>query len=403
MRSLESFLLFGGCATFSLYLLPVGQIQLAHVLLAMAAFVAILSDRISFSREAVLLTLLAAVALVRETFAVLAGAPTNSLVQPVFILFNVAVFVGVYTIYSHSRSAESYKWGITVAIAIALFSLLLTGIQLTGSKIEERAIGSFQNPNQLAYFASIMFSTTVLLYTFGRIGTWLTAALVVAILLLGMAAQSKAGIIGITIGLAGLLAGNASTRIWAAAAVAVVVLLSISGVLDIEQLLVLRRLQDIGADPDDSFAARGYLVLVDNSRDAFDVLLGLGAGGVRFVHYHEIHSTYASYFGLYGIIGGSLYLSVLASWVWRVFRTVPFTRFVPIVGPPLFYGIAHNGTRFSILYAFIAMSVALCEEHRRSTRRVRSEPLPGWMLGSDVAQGGRTGMPDRVVREGWQG
>jgi hypothetical protein len=377
MMSLQNFLLFAGCSTFSLYLLPVGGVQIAHVLLAMAACVALLNDRIRFTPHAVILLLLAAVSFVREGFAVLSGAPTGVLFQPIFILFNLAVFVGVYTIYFHSRSVDSFRWGITLAIAIALASLLITGVKLTGSRIEERAIGTFHNPNQLAYFATIMFSTTVLLYTFERISPWTTTLLVAAILPLAMAAMSKSGMIGLLLGLTALLAGSTSSRIWAGTAIAALVLLWVFGVFDFDRLLFLKRLQDVGSDSDDSFAARGYLLLVDNARTALDVWFGLGAYGVKSLYGKEIHSTYAFFFGLYGIFGGALYIAFLASWLWELFRIVPFSRLIAIAGPPLFYGIAHNGTRFSIFYAMMALSLALCEERRMSFRRTRPESIPG--------------------------
>ena len=401
MMPLQNFLLLAGCSTFSLYLFPSGGVQIAHVLLAMAACVALLNDRIRFTPHAVLLLALAAVSFVREGVAVLSGAPLGVLFQPIFILFNLAVFVGVYTIYFHSRSVESYRWGMTLAIAFALVSLLVTGVKLTGARIEERAIGSFQNPNQLAYFAAIMFSTTALLYTFGRIGARTTVLLVAAILLLAMASQSKSGMIGLMLGLAALLAGGASSRIWAGTAVAALVLLWFFGSLDIDRFLFLQRLQGIGSDSDDSFEARGYLLLVDHAQTVLDVWFGLGAYGVKSLHGNEIHSTYVAFFGQYGIFGGILYLAFLASWLWELYRNVPFSRFIAIAGPPMFYGIAHNGTRFSIFYAMIALSLALCEERRLLFWRTGPEPTRGWIPSSDLLRG-RAGAAGREIRRGRQ-
>jgi hypothetical protein len=324
------------------------------------------------------------------------------MIQPIYILFNLSVFVGVYTIYFYSRSVESFRWGMTLAIAIALVSLLITGVKLTGSRIEERAIGSFQNPNQLAYFAAIMFSTTALLYTFGRISIWTTVILVAAILLLAMAAQSKAGMIGLLLGVAALLAGRTSGRIWAGTFVAALVLLGVFGVFDFERLLFLKRLQDLGSDSDDSFAARGYLLLVDNARTALDVWFGLGAYAVKSLQGNEIHSTYAAFFGQYGVFGGSIYIVFLASWLWELYRTVSVSRFIAIAGPPLFYGIAHNGTRFSVFYAMIALSLALCEEHRLSSWRTRSEPMFGRRPAMDPVRDGWAGVAGRGVGRGPQ-
>jgi len=393
---------------FSLYLFPVGGIQIAHVLLALAAGVALLNHRIRFTPHAMILLLLAGVSFVREGFAILSGAPLSVLLHPLYILFNLATFVGVYTIYFHSRSIESYRWGITVAVAIALGSLLLTGVKLTGStvvglsgsSVGGRAIGSFQEPNQLAYFAAIMFSITALLYTFRRISLRTTILLVGAILLLAMAAQSKAGMVGLLLGLTALMVGRRSSRIWSGIAVATLLLLWFSGAFNFNQFLFVERLQEIGSDSDDSFAARGYSVLVDNARTANDVLFGFGGYGVKSMHGNEVHSTFIAFFAMYGLIGGTLYLAFILSWLWELYSVVSFSRFIAIAGPPMFYGIAHNGTRFSIFYAMIALSLALCEERRMAIRRTRPEPVPEWMLLSDPARSGRTGVAGREIREG---
>ena len=407
MMPLQNFLLFAGCSTFSLYLLPGGGVQIAHVLLAMAALVALLNDRIRFTPHAMILLLLAGVSFVREGFAILSGAPMTVLFQPLFIFFNLAAFVGVYTIYFHSRSIESYRWGITIAVVIALGSLLVTGVKLTGttgvtlsgSRIAERAIGSFQNPNQLAYFAAIMFSTTALLYTFHRISLKTTILLVAAILVLAMASQSKAGMIGLLLGLTALMVGKSSSRIWAGIAVATLLLLWVSGSFDFGQLLFMERLQEIGQDSDDSFAARGYTLLFNHAHTALDLLFGFGAYRVKALLGNEVHSTFMAFFAMYGLVGGFLYLAFISSWLWELYRVVPISRFIAIAGPPMFYGIAHNGTRFSIFYAMIALSLALCEERRTAVRR-RGELLPGLMLPSDPVSGGRRGAAEREFREG---
>jgi hypothetical protein len=199
-----------------------------------------------------------------------------------------------------------------------------------------------------------------------------------------------------------LMAGRRSSRVWAGIAVTTLLLLWVSGAFDFGQLLFVERLQAIGSDSDDSFAARGYSVLIENARTAYDVLFGFGANGVKVLHGNEVHSTYIAFFAVYGLVGGSLYLAFILSWLWELFRVVSFSRLIAIAGPPLFYGIAHNGTRFSIFYAMIALSLALCEERRISIRRTRAQPVPEWMLASDPARSGRADVPGRNLREGRQ-
>lgn len=397
MDVLRNLLIFAGCATFSLYVLPAGGIQPAHAFLAMAAFVAILNERIQFSTEAMILLALMALAFLRETTAVLGGAPTGVVVQPVFILFNIAVLVAVQTDYFETRSVTTYKWGIAVATILAIGSILVTGVNLNSTKMA-RAIGSFQNPNQLAYFAAIMFSLTALLYSFRRISAKMTALLIIGILLLALAAQSKAGFLGLALGLVGLLASSKISRILAVLGAVVVMTLQLRGVVDITNLFFMQRVQDIGADADDSFAARGYLVLVEHASNPLELWFGLGAKGVKDVLHHEIHSTYMAFFGLYGLAGGLLYLAFLGCWLWKLFRVLPLGNFAAVTAPPLLYGIAHNGTRFSILYALISLSLALCDERRSAMRGASMSVVPGRLLTSNFIRGDRIRPAARIAR-----
>lgn len=376
MTSLQNFLLFAGYASFPLYLLPPGSIQIAHVLLVGALFFALLNPTIRFSGPAGILLALTLVALVRESAAILAGAPVSVLAQPAFVLFNLAAFVAVQTIYHQTRSVASYRWGLAVATAVALVPLLVTGVALTGDRIEQRAIGTFQSPNQLAYFAVIVFSTAALLYTFGRISGRLMAGLAACFFLLTFAAASKAGILGMFLGLIFLCIGVASGRVILLGAAAGVLLMLALGILDIDRLLFVQRLKDIGSDPDDGLAQRGYLVLLENARQPFQVWFGLGERGVREANEQEIHSTYLSFFGLYGIVGGLLYLSFLHAWVRTLYASLPLTRLLAIISPPLFYGIAHNGTRFTIFYVLAALSFSLCEERQPRSVRPRGRSSP---------------------------
>jgi hypothetical protein len=371
-------MLFAGCAAFPLYLFPSGGLQIAHLLLLCAAMLALLNHRVRFSAPAALLLALAGVAFFREAIAILNGAPISSVIQAFFVIFNLATIVAVQTTFSNTGSAECYRWGIPLAGAIALAALLITGVQLAGEKIEQRAIGSFQNPNQLAYFSTILFSLTALLYTFDRLSGRMTIVLVAICTLLVSAAASKSGIVGILFGLTMLCMSNNVGRVVGVALVALVLGLWQTGILDFEEFFFVQRLQDIGADRDDSLAARGYGVLLEGVRGPFSVWFGLGEIAVREAnHGNEIHSTYVAYLGLYGLVGGLLYLAFLGSWVWSVFVSVPLVRFAAIVAPPLLFGIAHNGTRFSIFYVLAALSFSLSEQRRAAARPLRRGAEPG--------------------------
>lgn len=372
MLAAQNILLFLGCACFPLYLLPSGGVQLAHVLFACAVFLALLGSEVRFSRQAGLLLVLAALAFTREVFAVFEGeAPPSSVIQGAFVLFNMMTFVAIQTIVAQTGSAAPFRWGIVAAAAVALGPLLASGIDFTGERIEQRAIGTFQNPNQLAYFATILFSLTVLLRCSGELSGRITIALVCVSFVLVFAALSKAGIVAMFLGLALFCMGTGSGRWLAVVGVIGLVFSYQAGMLDPDRLLFVQRFQDIGSDPDDGLAERGYLVLVEGARQPLEVWFGLGERGVRAVNGgHEIHSTYLTYFGLYGLAGGLLYLAFLGSWVRTLLGSLPLLQAGAILAPPLLYGIAHNGTRFSILYVLMALSLSLCEQRRSGSVRL---------------------------------
>ncbi len=120
MLALQNGLLFLGCAAIPLYLLPSGGIQLAHVLFACAAFLALLNHEVRFSREAALLLVLAAVAFTREAFAVFAGVSPWLLIQGAFVLFNMTTFVAIQTLVAQTGSVAPFRWGAVAAAAVAL-------------------------------------------------------------------------------------------------------------------------------------------------------------------------------------------------------------------------------------------------------------------------------------------
>src|SRR5690606_7239903 len=87
-------------------------------------------------------------------------------------------------------------------------------------------------------------------------------------------------------------------------------------------------------------------------------------------------------------VGGTLYMTFIASWLWALYRAVSFSSLIAIAGPPMLYGVAHNGTRFSILYAMMALSLALCEERGLSVHRMGPDAVRRRMRRSNLVPSG---------------
>lgn len=376
MIALQNFFFAVGCAVFPVYIFPPGTIQVSHALLFIAAILVLMQERIFISNAVVILLALAFVSLSRETYAVINGGSAKALVEPLYILYNLLLLVAVRTAYITSRSTRCFQLGFAGAVTLALVvTIAKDGIDLTGTvgyRGGKRFSGTFSHANQFAYFAAITFSLIVLLYTFKHISARIMAISIAILVALTLASLSKAGILGMAIGLFFLSIGTVSMRLLMAIGAGSIFLLHQFGYFDVNELLVVQRILHIGKDHDDGFAQRGYFVLFEFARTPIELWFGLGAEGVRQVHDgREIHSTYLSYFGNYGLVGGVLYLMFLFSWVQCLYRSLPLAQAAAIMFPVLFYGIPHNGTRFSILYILIALTFCLAEEGRV---RLRERP-----------------------------
>lgn len=374
MLAVQKFFFAVGCIVFPVYLFPPGSMQVSHLLLAIAAMLTAWHQRIFIRNPVLILLALAFISLSRETYAVFDGDSPKALVQPMFILYNAMLLVAVQTYYSTSGSARCFQWGFAGAVILALVVMVVQdGIALTGNlgERDERFSGTFSHANQFAYFTTITFSLAVLLYIFKHISARVLTISIAALVVMTLSSLSKAGILGISTGLFFLSIGVVPMRLLMAMAAVGIFLLHQFGYIDLSELLVVKRVLHIGEDQDDGFAQRGYFLLFEHANTPLELWFGLGAEGVRQVHDREIHSTYLSYFGNCGLVGGFLYLMFLFSWVHTLYRSLPLSQAAAIVFPVLLYGIAHNGTRFSILYILIALSFCLTEESR-----VRVRDLP---------------------------
>lgn len=359
---MERLLLVLAMALLPIYSFASGGVQPAHVVLALLAFVQLIRTKWNLvAHDAALVTLLAYV-LLREGYAILIdGKPIASLLDAVYLTFAIAM------VFAFSRLPlwrpgylKALVVGVSLSVAVGLSGIFHYGATLTLDEGSiSRAVGTFNNPNQLAYFAVCIFSIAGLLYLRRQIGTRFYIPLLGAAILLAMYAISKAGLLAI--GSASLIAIGAvlnNRRISGKLIVicALVTLASVqaysSGALD--DFNFTHRLEGIGADKDDNLTERGYVL--PHGFETAKLLFGIGQSEVTVMVGHEVHSTFWSFLLKYGFFGFALFLLFWYQWTKRIWTELGLLGVLLVVWPASLYGITHNGSRFAIFWILVGLS-----------------------------------------------
>ena len=300
-----------------------------------------------------------------------------------YYAFNLGIVAAVF--WTRQKNPRLFDIAAPVAVLVAL-AVQLFVITFVGGSF--RSSGTFENPNQLAFWALCMLSIWVLCRP-GRIGL-LDLAVVAGMVWVELSSLSRAGVgaMGILI-VVWLLRTLRTTRLkliaLMATAIAAVVLALTPAVSTrlAESELVAKAEQRINRKrPLNELEYRGYDRIF---RYVGHIVVGAGEGEKeRFVaagskHTIEIHSTFGTLLFSYGLLGITLFFLFL----WRTTRTIGFDRYV-YLAPALAYGVTHNGLRFSFFWFMVGMlmSYAITEQKRllrapaRSPRSPVGRPLP---------------------------
>ena len=355
------YLNLAGLSLLPIYLWGSGGVQLSHLAFAAAIALFLVQFNIRLIGAESLLLALAFVVAMRESFSVLEGESPLALMNILYIIFSIGVFNLFRRWLPRNGSLRLSSRGMLFAVAIAVAGVMIKGYGLTVDAEGERAIGTFNNPNQLGYFAVCIFSISGLLYLGRAISPRIMLIMVAGSIFLAVASLSKAAMIGVAFG--ALFIGYASSEskrrfvigsLIGGAVVAGSMILYQSGYLD--NLQFVQRLIAIGGDSDDSIAGRGYDAVFEMG--ATELLIGFGAEGAKSIIGHEVHSTFASFFINYGVVGGSLFLAFHLAWARRLWRQGGLTTLAVVAAPAMLYGLTHNGSRFTIYWVLLAMSFA---------------------------------------------
>lgn len=360
---------FLGLATLPIYLGPSGGVQIAHIMLFFGGLISLTRRGLQIDSIELLLIVLASLVVCRELVAIMSGAPLSAMMPALYLLFNCFIFSYIRRSYSTLSFSRVLTRGLFVAMCIALIELFRTGVSFYVDTGVRRASASFNNPNQLGYFAVCLYSCAAIFFQRTHARTFIFVAFTIGALLLATASLSKAATVSLFVSLiflGTLMAGNKWKYVIApfiaSFLTAVVYNFLESGKLD--SLSLISRLRSIGSDSDDSLAARGYGLILEGN--FLEQVLGFGSTRAMRLIGHEVHSTFGSVLICYGFLGASIFLIFLWTWVVRLWKEFGGLGAFVVAGPPLLYGITHNGIRFTIFWLLLAISFSQFKDFKNS-------------------------------------
>jgi len=306
------------------------------------------------------LLLLALYTLIVESFYSFRYSDFRPLVHPLFYFYNFVVSVAFYNFFVRAR-LSGVNMGIVVTSFVALLGVFVFGFSLVPGIGARRAVGTFNNPNQLGYFSVCLASSIFLLFRLGSLKYSYAITLFGIAGFLSIASLSKAAMISVSVFFIILLL----PKKWNFQSILVFLLLLacvssaifyLFGSGYIENTIAYNRISGIRQETDSSLESRGYFTSWDADTTSF--ILGMGAGRVQNQIGHEVHSTMASALVSYGVVGFLLLSTLMILWARSLFLSLGLVTFLGVWLPPFLYGITHNGTRFTFFWILFSMSIA---------------------------------------------
>jgi hypothetical protein len=281
------------------------------------------------------------------------------LLSSMYYLYNVSVFIFVASVLRHRPGSSTRVVFSMIALAIII---QFFHTQFIASEHPFRETGSFNNPNQLAYWVLLASSVVLVLKYRMRLGLFEYLVLGLAFFM-QLLALSKAGIItSVLLFLLCLVSPvmRPLHRVVAFVLLAFAVFAiglyvtkgsSASRLADNAIEKSIERILSIGEEGDDSLEGRGYFRVVDNPE-----YLVLGAGEGAFWRYdryggnYELHSGLVTLVFAYGILGLGLFIYFLYSILAQ--RPLFVLAVMLII---LLFGAVHQNIRFSLFWVFLGI------------------------------------------------
>jgi hypothetical protein len=320
---------------------------------------------------------------------------SHFLFQSIYYVFNLGALLVVVSLVRSlgGRFISACRIAIMIAIAFEIAWLI---VMSTGAY---RSAGTFSNPNALGYWGLLLSCCLLVLSQNQRLNLTDFLALSGAGYLT-MVSLSKAAMLSFVVVLVMAMFFQRVTRPLKVMLVALIFVGSVAAITDSETIArvfsvsvfenVADRLGGIGAQGDDSLGGRGYDRLW---RHPEHLILGAGEGAYwRFSpspinprqDQFEMHSTFGTVLFAYGIVGLTLFLSLLAVIFWHA----PVAHVLYSL-PVWAYGITHQGLRDTMLWVFLGLVFGLAHYGRSADKRSAATPVRG-------DRGVLVGSPDAV-------
>lgn len=312
-------------------------------------------------RNIILFVLLGWIATVNIVWVALTGK-LNIATPILYYMFNAVVAMVVYAV--RPRNAELFDRYVIYAIrAAAVFQL---GALMLDDNF--RPLGTFQNPNQLAYWGVVILSLYLLIRR--NQSNWLDLPFLLILAYCVIASLSRAGAIAVLLLLSlwFWIVMKAPMKRALGALVGLMIMLVASQTGYIENFLSKSEtvenfeFRDRIDHDKSTFEERNY----DRIVEYYEYTL-FGAGEGYYTRFEpanvlavEIHSSFGTMLFSYGVIG----LLLFCTFMWNVLRSLPLALSWYLV-PSLLYGITHQGLRFSFFWVLIGIMLAMGQEFRQ--------------------------------------
>ena len=368
-RLMKLFIFLAGVSLTVLYFNDgAGRVQLGHVIILIAIILNFTDvSKINFSFIEIILLSLAFYIL---TIDILDFNHNNYNISyyrvassSLYIFFNVLVMNFVRTSFNNFNYT-SYVLLTLIATIVYCF-LFIDYDNFSLLKGTPRLAAGFRNPNQLGYFAVILFSITYILWVFSNIKYKIILFFLYAIsVFLSVISLSKASMLAIFIPTFFYLIFNLFNKIIFQKKINLFFIFSFLSIFLFfllpssfkKNLNFYNRLMSIADEDDSSLSARGYYTYFDSN--LFELFFGKGYWASLYFHQLEIHSTFAALAINYGIIGFGFYAFFIFYWYTYIYSKNGLTGVLMICTPSILYGITHNGARFTFFYFLVAISIS---------------------------------------------
>lgn len=368
------------------YFFNEGLAQPADIMLAgLSLFIASPTLVMSFLKDhKSLLLLLIWISIVNFTWALLTNK-LNIAIPITYYLFNIIVVITTYAV--RMKNPALFDRYLIIAMRIAIV------VQLIAVLLDPnfRPLGTFQNPNQLAYWGVVVLSVYLVIRRNESFWSDLPFLLIVTYCV--VASLSRAGAAAAIVMLAAWFWMILKTPFRRTIGVFFGILLVIGG---LQTNYVSKFLRQSATAEDFELRAAGDDVSLAEERNYDRIvefyeytILGAGEGFYsRFepatVTAIEIHSSFGTMLFSYGVVG----LLLFCTFLYQVIRALPLSLGMYLI-PSLVYGVTHQGLRFSFFWVLVGVMIALGEQlqYRKTVKPSSGAQPVSARLGARTARG----------------